>query len=270
MAFPITGSSATLTSVTASTHLNQLLLTALKLQDFTFAIETDEFDVSELDAGDASYQRIVGMRSGTASFTGLYPKSAVKTGNSGSVSGLVGSFIQDWKMDVDFGEQEITSFGATSKRFMPNGMYEWSGSFTAHAIDSTAVTLSEDLHASVRSAQFLTTSTGSQLAGDVYITQLNHAIRKADKQVLSYSYRGSSSITESGSPVLLYAGKWPAAQWDQTGGNGIPDIQIVFTTYTGRTYTSFAYLKSLSIEVAVNQPIKVSGQLRLNDAITSA
>ena len=288
MPYIITGSTSTLASVTSATDLNRLLVTALKIQEVTYAIENESFDITELSGSGAGVERMMGLQSGTMSFSGHYPKTAPRTGNSGLVSwgSSLGyaQYVQDWKLDIDFGEIEITAFNATAptaKRYMPSGVYEWTGSYTAHAVnDNTTATyrLPSALHASAATMTLKVTEDGASdpaFSGSAFVTQISNPIRKPEKQAIAYTFNGTGSLTETVGatlPPLIRAttGTIGAPDWD-TNADGVPDVQVVFNTFVGGTthaYTSAAYLKSLSIEVSPGQPIKVSGQLRLNDAIT--
>lgn len=268
MAFPITGSLATISS--AGGNLADLLINNVKINEVTIAVDSDQYDVTELTGSYGAAQRIAGLRTGTMSFSGYHPKTGgAKVGNTGSVTGPAGAFIAGWKLDIDFGEQEITKFGDTVKRWMPSGLYEWNGSYTAHALDSAAVALTDAANAAATSATLTTCTGGAVYTGDIYVTGLSHAVRKPEKQALEYTFNGTGNLAESGTAILgtnLTAGP----TWDATGGDGTPDTNVVFTTYTGRTYTAAAFLKSISIESAVNGPVRVSGQLRLAYTITTA
>jgi hypothetical protein len=288
MPYIITGSTATLSSVTSATDLNRLLVTALKIQEVTFQIENESFDITELSGSGAGVERMMGLQSGTMSFTGHFPKTAPRTGNSGLVtwgsSNGYAQYVQDWKLDVDFGEIEITAFNATAptaKRYMPNGIYQWSGSYTAHAVnDNTTVAyrVPSALHATAATATFKITEDGASdpaFSGSAFVTQISNPIRKPEKQALAYTFQGTGSLTETvGStlPPLVRAttGAIGTPDWD-TDGDGVPDVAVVFNTFVGATthaYNAKAFLKSLSIEVSPGQPIRVSGSLRLNDATT--
>ena len=59
MAFPITGSIATISSITASTDIKTLVDT-LKISEMTINTETDEFDISELSGTGAAVERQIG------------------------------------------------------------------------------------------------------------------------------------------------------------------------------------------------------------------
>ena len=70
MAFPITGSTATVTSVTAGTDV-KFLFDVLKINEVAINTEADEFDISELSGSGAAVERLSGLRSGTMTFSGF-------------------------------------------------------------------------------------------------------------------------------------------------------------------------------------------------------
>lgn len=289
MGFPVTGATATVTSVTASTDV-KYLFDVLKISDVTFNIDSDEFDISELSGSGAATERLAGLRTGTIDFSGYWPKSAPKIGNVGLVtmSGYA-TYVTDYKLDVDFGEIDITSFNATAptvRTFMPSGLFAWSGSFNGHAISDTAVSLTTAASSTGAAATFVLSKEAthdSKLSGNVLITRVGHSIRKADKQVLAYTFNGSGALTETAGdtydPLRLApatsagtATAWGAPSWD-TNGDGTPDVSLVFKTYEAgdpdREYTAGAFLKSMSIECAVGAPIKVSGSLRITGNLSN-
>lgn len=288
MGFPVNGATATVSSVTASTDI-KWLFDVLKISELTVNIDADEFDISELSGSGAAVERMNGLRSGTLDFSGVYPKSAPKLGNVGlaTLSGYT-NFVTDYRIDVDFGEQEITSLaasGPTVKTFMPSGLLTWGGSFNAHAISDAAVGLPSAAASTGAAATFIfynDATNDNKLSGNVLITRVGHAIRKADKQVLAYTFQGSGALTETvgdtydalrldptASPGTATA--WGAPSWD-TSGDGVPDVSVELTTYNGTAdskYTVGAFLKSLTLECNVGQPLRVSGQLRMTGSIAA-
>jgi hypothetical protein len=282
MGFPITGALATITSVTSSNDLNTLLVSALKVQDVTVNQDADQFETTELSGSGVSVERLAGLMSGTFDFAGFYPKSAPRLGNSGLVTygdGYV-QVVTGWKIDVDFGEIDITSMtgsAVTAKTFMPNGIYSWSGSYTAHAVNDTAASAPSAVNYAGGSATFKLTEDGASdpaLGGSIVVTGVRQTIRKADKQSLEYSFQGAGAITETKGSTLVglrrtTTGTWPAPDWD-LNGDGTPDISVVLTTYTSRTITAAAFLKSLSIECQMGQPVRVSGVVRFSGSVSRA
>lgn len=290
MGYPITGSTATVVSVSASTDV-KYLFDVLKISEVGINTEADEFDISELSGSGSAIERLSGLRSGTMSFSGFYPKSAPKIGNTGLVTygGSAIAWVADWSMDVDFGETEITSFAATGptvKQYIPNGIFTWGGSFNAHALNDTAVTLPTSAGSTGTAAifQLFKGSTYNHtLAGSVLLKSLGHAVRKADKQVLAYSYSGSGALTETQgdtydplrlNPATTSPGDaidWGVPSYDLSASPMTPSI--VVKTYeagaTDRAYTFSAFLKSLSISVSPGNPIAISGTLRIFNALSN-
>ena len=290
MGYPITGSTATVVSVSASTDV-KYLFDVLKISEVGINTEADEFDISELSGSGSAIERLSGLRSGTMSFSGFYPKSAPKIGNTGLVTygGSAIAWVADWSIDVDFGETEITSFAATGptvKQYIPNGIFTWGGSFNAHALNDTAVTLPTSAGSTGTAAifQLFKGSTYNHtLAGSVLLKSLGHAVRKADKQVLAYSYSGSGALTETQgdtydplrlNPATTSPGDaidWGVPSYDLSASPMTPSI--VVKTYeagaTDRAYTFSAFLKSLSISVSPGNPIAISGTLRIFNALSN-
>lgn len=279
---PLTGAAATITSVTSSTDLNRLLTTALKNASITINQDAEEFDVSELSGSGSGAEYIVGLASGTFDFEGTFPKSAPRVGNSGLVTYASGyaEFVNSWRLQCEYGETDITAFAAsavTARTFMPSGVYNWSGSYTAHAVSGNAITTVTAANTAAASATFKITEDGAAdpaLSGNILATAVRQTIRKPDIQVCEYTFRGSGDVTETKGSTLpglrvASTGAWGIPDWD-TDGDGVADVQVVITTASSRTITAYAFLRSISIEVAIGQPIRVSGTVRFNGTITRA
>jgi hypothetical protein len=288
MGFPVNGATATVSSVTASTDI-KYLIDVLKISEMTVNIEGEDFDISELSGSGAAVERLSGLRSGSFDFVGYWPKAAPKIGNVGLVtlSGYA-NYVTDYKIDVDFGEQDITAFAATPptvRAFMPSGLFTWGGTFNAHAVSDTAVGLPTAASSTGSAATFILSNEAthdSKLSGNVLITRVGHAVRKADKQVLAYTFQGSGALTETvgdtydalrldPAAAAGTATAWSAPSWD-TNGDGTPDVSLEFTSYNGTAdskYTASVFLKSLSIECNVGQPIRVSGNIRMTHSIAA-
>lgn len=279
---PLTGAAATITSVTSSTDLNRLLMTALKNTTITLSEDAEEFEVSELSGSGSGAEYIVGLASGSFDFEGVYPKSAPRIGNSGLVTYASGyaEFVNSWRLQCEYGETDITAFTGSAvlgRTFMPNGVYNWSGSYTAHAVSGNAISSVTAANTAAASATFKITEDGGSdptLSGNILATAVRQTIRKPDLQVCEYTFRGSGDITEtkgSSLPALRVAstGAWTVPDWD-TDADGDSDVEVVLTTASGRTITAYAFLRSISVEVAIGQPIRVSGSVRFNGTITRA
>jgi len=287
MAFPITGAAATITSVTSS-DLSQLLITALRQTQVTVNITASQEDVTALGGSATGVEYLIGLQEGTLSFTGRYPRTSPDIGNGGLVTGLAASmaWMKAWTLNIDFGEEDITSFNATpvtAKRFMPGGIYNWGGSFTCVHLESAAASLPDAVNALAgTSCQFKLAEDGAndpQLSGNVLLTGQNSTITPGGQQLLEYSYVGTGTLSEIGGstlPRLLTTGSAGATvaiarpTWDSSGSNGVPDISLVLTRATSRTVTANGFLSSLSLSYAPGSPIDVSGTVRFSDGITVA
>lgn len=288
MGFPVNGATATVSSITAATDI-KYLFDVLKINELTVNLDTESFDISELSGSGAAVEHLAGLRTGTLDFAGYYPKSAPKLGNVGlaTISGYT-NYVTDYKIDVDFGEQDITALaasGPTVRTFMPSGLFTWGGSFNAHAISDAKVELGSAVASTGSSATFIfynDATNDSKLSGNVLLTRLGHSIRKADKQVLAYTFTGSGALTETVGDTYdalrldpaASAGTataWGAPSWD-LNADGTPDVTVELTSYNGTAdskYTVGAFLKSLTLECSVGQPLRVSGQLRMTGSIAS-
>lgn len=280
--YPLVGTTATLTSVSGSADLAQLLVTALKIQEVTVFEEAENFDVSELSGSGLGVERIQGISSGTFDFAGHFPKSAPRVGNTGLVtynSGVV-EFCNAWTLRAEFGEIDITSFaatGPTARTYMPNGLFDWSGTYSAVAVSGTAVTKPLAANTGAVSAVFKLTEDGASdpaLSGSILLQSVRQTINKAQKQALEYTWAGSGTLTETKGATLpglrvASTSAWGLPVWD-ADADGVADIEVVLTTASGRTITAYAFLRSLEISCEMGQPIRVSGTVRFNGTIARA
>lgn len=280
--YPLVGTPATLTSVSGSADLAQLLITALKNYEFTVFEDSENFDVTELSGSTLGVERIQGLSSGTFDFVGFFPKSAPKIGNSGLVtyaSGYV-EFCSAWTLRAEFGEIDITAFNATAptaRTFMPNGVFDWSGTYTAIAVSGNAIGRPTAANTAAAAATFKLTDDAAadpSLAGNILIQSVRQTIQKAQKQALEYSWVGSGTLTETKGtnfPGLRVAATnaWGIPVWD-ANSDGTADVEVVLTTASGRTITAFAFLRSIELSCEIGQPVRVSGSVRFNGTVARA
>lgn len=276
----LTGAAAKLVSVTGSTDLDQLLVTALREVSLTYNSEADQEDTS--GKGNGYFTAAQGLSNGTLSFEGIYPRSAPRYGASGllTISGHTFYGVQSWNLNFDFGEEDITGMDGTAKTardFMPLGVPQIRGSLTAHADSATALASIAATHASGGDVVFkLTedgaadpsfTGTGVGLVGKLGFTTTPRGVIKP-----TYDFLISGQLTSvAGStlPALLPAGTVDASDWD-LNSDGSADVSLVFQTAASRTYTGNAFLRSLSVKVGVGELISVNGEIRFTGTVTPA
>jgi hypothetical protein len=276
----LTGSAAKIVSVTGSTDLEQLLVTALRDTELTFNTEADQEETS--GKGDGYFTAAQGLANATLDFTGLYPRSAPRYGASGllTIDGHTFYGVQSWNLDFDFGEDDITGQDGTAKTardFMPLGFPRISGSLTAHADSASALSSIAATHAAGGNVVFKLTEDGGAdpsftgtsvgLVGKLGFTTTARGVIKP-----TYDFIVSGQLTSvagSSLPALLPAGTVDASDWD-LNSDGSADVSLVFQTAASRTYTGNAFLRSLSVKVGVGELIGVSGSIRFTGAVTPA
>lgn len=286
--YPIRGEVATITSVTASTDLAQLLTTALRETQLSFNESSGEFDVSALDGTSVGMEYIPGLGEATLDFTGRWPRAAPRMGNKGLVSGFAYvEFPIAWTLEVDFGEEEITAMAATAptyKSFMPKGRYNWRGTYTCLQTSGTAPALVQTAGATAASITLMLSEEGTndhKFTGSAFVIGNRRTITPDGRQAIEFSFRGTGTLTEvlgDGGVVTRILTETGAAgagtavsqsEWDTTA-NGVADVEMVLTLASGRTLTSKGFRKSVQITCKVDEPIDVSGTVRLTDTITAA
>jgi len=282
MAYPITGSHAKITAGAGNTDLAQLFGNGLRDTTATINPEGSALDATPFNAaGIAMMEHVTGLRSGTVDFTGLYPKTAPVVGISGLVSGGPGYVTRPvrWSLEIDFGEEEITSQtgeAGTFRRFMPGGVGNWRGEYVCLAIDSTTVGLPTTTNAAGTSATFKLCDGGAAdpaFTGAIAIIGHSHQITVRGRQEVTFRYQGSGALSQviGTDPYkgLLYTTTRDVERpfWDD-GTAGNQDLTVQY--FTGRTYSGRAFWRSLRIESAPGELVRVSGSLRFDGDITAA
>lgn len=295
MGYPITGRGAKITCATSSTDLNHIFGTAdtsgsVRVISFTPSLESGEHDITGFRAsGVTSASFIAGLRSGTIDFEALYPNSTSaaaattpRLGNSGLVtfgSGYV-YLVDSWSLDVDFGEEDITGMDGTAigaRSYMPGGVVSWRGSWSGRFDSATAPTDPSAVNSAGAAATFKLTEDGANDAsftGSIIVPRGPRVDVAPRSQVkVSYDFMGTGDLTAvAGStlPCIFPAGVVDSSDWDTSGTDGAADVQVVATFASGRTLTSYAFLRSVRVQCNIGEPIRVSGSLRLTGAWTVA
>lgn len=279
MGYPRTGELGKINSVTNSTDLEQVLEVAVKGREATLTIDGDVEEIT--GDGETSAVHLAGLSSWSLAFQGVYPKTAPRLGNTGLVTFAAGyaQYVDQWTMDFDFGEEDITSFAATGptwKAFMPAGIPIISGTYVARTVNDTALVVPSVANATGSAAAFKLTedSTDPAFTGSIITQQLGTAWGMKGQMRANYSFRFSgacTSVAGSTLPALLPAGTVDASDWgDGTTYPGPTTVAVVWQSTTSRTWTGFGYLRSLRVECMAGQAVKVSGVVRGIGALTPA
>ena len=282
--YPIPGGLGTITSVTSSTanNLHNLLILACRQTTLNWTFNSDVAPITALNGSPTAIENLAGMRSGSFTFDGLYPRTSPRNGNSGLVTFAAGfvEFCDQFTLNIEFGEQDITPYDGTAigwRRFMPNDLIEWSGTFTPRATSGTATALPTAIDGTGTAATFKITEDAANdpaFSGNIVVTGETFSVSHNNQVRPAYSFVGSGTLTEtvgSNLPGILRAstGTVGASAWD-LDSDGVPDITVLGQTFTNRTYSGTAFLKSFAMTHNIGQPIRISGEVRYAGAVTTA
>lgn len=278
--FPLTGVLAS-GAVTGTSQLKQLLETALKNVRFNLAQGSEQYEISQLGGSAVARERVQGLENTTFEFEGHYPKTSPRLGNSGLITYATGfvEYVTRWSLAVDFGEIELTAMtgtALTARGYVPSGLIDWSGSYTAHAVSGNrikATSPANDIGAAATFKITADTTTDPAFTGNIITSQVGQAIRKGDLQECSYGFVGANDLSEvlGGTlPYLLVSGGGVVqpSVLETGSADGTPDVSLTVTTHTGRTVVGNAFLKSFNIEVTPGEPIRVTGTARFTGPVT--
>ncbi len=238
----ITGITGSVTSW-AGAGFNASLLTGGRAASFSLSMAMDDLDTTAFaDAGVGTAIR--GLSSWSGSWTAHLATPA--NGSLGSVAGtgLYVTNLNAWTLNATQQSIESTSFAGTEKSFIP-GPIQWGGTYGGF-VDGTTVLVAAGLPASNASATFLyqDLATDNTLVGTIFTTALSVNSAPNAANTVSYSYRGTGSLTAAGTAPIFTAGAMPAAT---------APTSLVLTASTGRTYTGSAFWTSIGLSVGVNQ-----------------
>lgn len=277
MGYPTTGELAKFNSVTGSTDLSQLLVTAVKNLRMTFNETAPVEDVS--GDGDTATKMVAGLYESSLEFEGVYPKSSPRFGNSGLVTFGSGyaQFVESWSMEFDFGELDITAFAGTApttRVYRPAGRPIVRGTYTARLVSDAAFANVSAVNSTGAAATFKLSEDGTDpgFSGSILASRVAVSAGGNGLQTAAYSFEFADAVTSiAGStlPALLPSGTVDVSDWD-TNGDGTPDVAIVWQTAASRTVTANGYLRSLRVECNVGDVIRVSGTIRNSSAVTLA
>lgn len=279
MGYPRTGELGKINSVTNSTDLDQVLEVAVKGRETTLTIDGDVEEIT--GDGETSAVHLAGLSSWSMAFNGVYPKTAPRLGNTGLVTFAAGyaQYVDQWTMDFDFGENDITSFAATGptwRAFMPNGYPVISGTYVARTVNDTALSVPSVANSTGSAAAFKLTedSTDPAFTGSIITQQLGTSWGMKEQMRANYSYRFSGACTSVAGttlPALLPAGVVDASDWgDGSTYPGPTTVALVWQSTTSRTWSGYGFLRSLRVECMAGQAVRVSGVIRGIGALTPA
>lgn len=279
--YPLTSELGNLASSAGSGDLLYLFGTAIRVGSdvATLTLESNEYDATT-PTGSAVSMRTMnsGLRTGTVAFTGLWPRATNPLGLSALIaygSGYV-KHVKGFTINIQFPEIDITTAtnsSSTWRKWMPGGTGTWSGTYNCLADNATAMSLPTT--GTAGAATFTLADYGGTdptLTGNITAPRLTQTVKIGAESLGVYSFSGSGALTQTagtGVGITAASGAIAKPSWD-LDGDGVADNTMVLTVASGRTYTFPAFWTNLSLTWQMDQPVQVSGTLRIADTVTVA
>jgi hypothetical protein len=281
--WPLTSELGNLTCTAGSGDLLYLLGTAIRVGPdvATLNIESNEYDATTPTGSAVNFMTMnAGLRSATIDFTGIYPRAASPLGITSLItyaSGYV-KHVTAFNIGIEFAEFDATATtGAVGnwRAFRPKGTGRFNGSYTCLADNATPPTLPSSATAAA-AATFKLAEDGASdptLAGNITTPKLTQTVRIGDESVCVYTFTGSGDLTQTAGTALpgltAASGAIVKPMWD-LNSDGTADNTCVLTVASGRTYTGPFFWTRLNLAWAMDQPVRVTGTLRLAGSLTVA
>jgi len=281
--YPLTSELGNLTTDTGivSGDLYYLFNTAMRVGSdvAVMNIESNEYDATTPTGSAVSMRTMnAGLRSGTVNFTGIWPRATNPLGLSALIaygSGYV-KHVKGFTLNIEFPEIDITTAtnsSGTWRKWMSGPTGRWMGTYNCLADNATALSMPTTGTAS--SATFTLADYGGTdptLTGSITAPRLQQTVKIGAESIAVYSFSGSGSLTQTagtGVGITAASGAISRPAWD-LDGDGVADNNMILTVASGRTYVFPAFYTSLILEWQMDQPVRVSGTLRIAGDVTVA
>ena len=279
MGYPVTGAEGWIDATAAQADLLYHFGTALRQSPdgSVMTLNGSAIDITEATGSAAAFSsHMGGLIDASVTYSALFPKTTVRLGVGGLITFASGTTynVQRYQIDIDYGEIDITPISGTAdtyRRYMPQGIGTWRGSYTTLQESSAAPSIPV-VGDNAAAATFKLAEVGGSdpsLAGNILVSNLVQTVRMRDKVENVYTFSGSGNITQANGGIFAASGTIAAPIWD-ANSDGTPDNIITFKTASGRLWTGPAFWSSVSIVSEPSQPVKVTGRLRFAGALTAA
>lgn len=284
MGYPVSGIQGAITSVTGSTDLASLLdPSSGALKPNSAEITSNAPELNTTGQADTAYKHKTGLREWSMTYRCLYPRSAPIIGATSNVTFSSGQVYKINRWSLGFapvgGVLPVSHTGQSDKTwayFKPGRLVKASGTVEMLMESSAAVTMPTATTGSHPTLTFALTdeSTDPSIAGAFSLTQLGIAVPIGEDglNTVRYSAVSSGALTATSgtsSPCCFPAGTIDGPDWD-TDGDGEPDVQIVFTAVSGRTFTGYCFWQSVSFDFSMGALASASVQLKGTGPLTPA
>jgi hypothetical protein len=277
MSYQLSQEQGRLDITTVGNDLYQALVAAGRMVQATMTKNVASEDATALGADYTSMMQ--GLSDYTIEVEALYPTTAPRYGNQAFItfaSGYV-PYVRGFTLNFDYGELDITTRTASdgtalnARLFRPNHRPIVTGSFSTLVANASIPLAATGVNAAAAAAVFKIAEGGAadpSFTGDIRTTgRRGPTIGPAGVQVVEYDFQFSGQVTSvagtTGTPAILPAGAVNGADWD-LNGDGVADIAFDFFPNTGAAskYAGFGFLRSLTVNVEADAPIRMNATIR--------
>lgn len=275
MGYPLEGIQAQITSVTALTDLSTMLdpsTGAIGANSVTINVSAPQLNTTA--QGNTSLARKPGLKTWSATVQALYTRATKYLGNKSNVSLSAGTLYWVKGYQLSIATAGVLDISNTTQAdddwayFMPSRLVGATGTIDCLSESSAGPIepLDPDGAAPTATFAFRDESTDPSIACSVNLSVLDVGmpIGEPQNQTTRYSFESTGNLTAvsgTSSPCIFPAGTIDGPDWD-TDGSGTPDVSIVFTAASGRTYTGTCFWRQVDISMVQDQLAAVTVQLQ--------
>lgn len=201
------------------------------------------------------------LKDWSALFEAYYPKAAPVSGHLGNVTFANGTDNKVESYSLTFQQEEFDDTGMAAtppewRDYQP-GLWQINGTYRGRVDSVGAITLGTRGAATFR----LSTATlDNTIAVNITITSVSKAIQIGSQVFVDYGFQVEDQATSAGTNTLMPAGVLTE-----------PELTYVTIRSVGsRVESGYCFVSGLTVNVAVGQPITVSGTLRGSGELTAA
>jgi hypothetical protein len=179
-----------------------------------------------------------------------------KLGNAGIVtfSGGYVLNVKEWNLDLAWEVLKSTAMSGsvvTAHSFIP-GILKWNGSFKGNADTGTGIEPPGEDAAALVLKLMEDGATDLQVSGSAISTSVSTMVKPGQLVEYTYDFTGTGNLTSQAGGTNYTTFLW------SNGSVPKPSTgELVLTSYTGRTYTGDAFMKSMKIAVSVENIITI-------------
>ena len=257
-----------------STNIYSKMLAAMISQSATYTQTEDDAEVTGLNSTAAS--EIPGLKTSSVEISSILTATPFigNLGNiafSGGTTYAVHPYAWEWNIE-SAAVHDITEMGSTVKfrSFRPDYV-RVSGTIHCYADITTGLVNLPDPAATLTTLT-LTYNTGATLAGGAVLKQLGAAVRRGDKNMVSYSFKGDNTTSAWTSAGGLFANDTSAAPFTvptwSAGGAAAGALEIHTVEATKKIAIADSFWRRISIRCSVGELVTANLSVVGSGAVT--